>query len=207
MDVFVDGARHAVEPESDTPMKVVVAVTEALHARSRAVVAVKLDGVALCAEELPGVLQTRAAADVGRIDIESEDVAALVDECLRGLESHLPDLPVVCHELAAVFQGSQPEEGFLPFHQLAGIWEDVKRSEAMVIDTLGLSPETLEVHGVPIAQLHETLNEFLHEAADALEAGDCVTLGDLLEYELAPRAETEAEIVALLREQALKRFG
>ena len=38
--------------------------------------------------------------------------------------------------------------------------------------------------------------------AKAVEAGDCVLLGDLLEYELAPRAEAEAKIVALLRRHA-----
>ena len=45
------------------------------------------------------------------------------------------------------------------------------------------------------------------DARKALEAEDCVLLGDLLEYELAPRAEAEAEVVALLRSQASQQSG
>ena len=40
------------------------------------------------------------------------------------------------------------------------------------------------------------------EAAQAVLDGDCILIGDLLEYELAPRAEQEARIVALLQELA-----
>lgn len=45
------------------------------------------------------------------------------------------------------------------------------------------------------------MNKFLAEAVGALESGDLVLLGDLLEYELAPRAEAEVRITALLRER------
>jgi hypothetical protein len=207
MDVIVDGASQSIGPEPKTAVEAIAAASEALRAQQRAVVAVRVDGAPLRPEELPSVLGARTVSEVGRIEIQSEDVAALVDECLRGLEHHLPDLPAACHGLAEVFQGSRPEEGFEPFQQLARIWEEVKHREAMVVSALALPLDEFEVRGAPVSRLQDELNEFLNEAADALEAGDCVTLGDLLEYELAPRAETEADIVALLREQAQKRFG
>ena len=39
-------------------------------------------------------------------------------------------------------------------------------------------------------------------ARDFTDTDSCLRVGDLLEYELAPRAEREAEIVAWLQERA-----
>ena len=62
--------------------------------------------------------------------------------------------------------------------------------------------DALDVDGSSVKEMHDKLNACLEEAADALTAGDCVLLGDLLEYELAPQAEAEVKIVSLLRDRA-----
>ncbi len=77
----------------------------------------------------------------------------------------------------------------------------------MVADALNLQLRDVELHGAKLGAMHEELNGFLQEAAQALLDGDCVLIGDLLEYELAPRAEQEAQIVALLQEQASEPSG
>ena len=58
---------------------------------------------------------------------------------------------------------------------------------------------TIEVNGKPMAALHDELNQFLQEAEQALKDGDIILLADLLEYELAPRAELEVAIVGQLQ--------
>src|SRR5690606_32539104 len=101
-----------------------------------------------------------------------------------------------------VFQGDAPEEGFEPFERLADLWSEVKTQELQVSSLCDLPLEEVRVDGVPAARMHEELNRFLEEAADALRAGDCVLLGDVLEYELARRAQQECQIVAALRHLA-----
>jgi hypothetical protein len=124
-----------------------------------------------------------------------------VNNCLAELERALPELPEVCHRLAEVFQSERPESGYEPFEQLAAIWKTIKEREIQIFNALDIDLGSIEVDGEPISRIHEELNQYIDEAAEALKAGDCVLLGDLLEYELAPRAETEAAIVALLRDR------
>jgi hypothetical protein len=51
----------------------------------------------------------------------------------------------------------------------------------------GYSPETLTVDGVPIFKYVEEFESVLKDLAAAYEAKDAVLVGDLAEYELAPR--------------------
>jgi hypothetical protein len=51
----------------------------------------------------------------------------------------------------------------------------------------GYSPETLTVDGVPIFEYVGEFESALKELAAAYEAKDAVLVGDLAEYELAPR--------------------
>ena len=99
---------------------------------------------------------------------------------------------------------AKPEEGFEPFHHLADIWVSVKQREALIIGATAIDDADLVIGGKKTADHHNELNRFLDECAHALEKNDCVTLGDLLEYELAPRAEVEMEIFAKLEEACSK---
>ena len=207
MDVIVDGANFPIGSEPGTAAEALAAVSDALRGEGRAMVAVKVDDSPVRPDDLTTSLGDRPLQSVARIEVESKDIPALVEECLNELEQHVPELPGICRQLAAVFQSAQPEEGFEPFERLARIWEEIKRRQALAASVLEISLDEMTIGGVPAAKQLKELNDFLHEAADALDANDCVTLGDLLEYELAPRAEAEAEVVALLQEQAQQRFG
>lgn len=206
MDVIVDGERNfefTGEPES--VLSVVAAAIEFLRERNRAIIAVTIDGQDVPADDLITALEGRTLDSVAALEVQSADVHALVNECLSSLEQALPDLPAACHSLAEVFQGEAPDEGYEPFQKLAEIWSHVKARETQIVHALDLDLEQIDVAGTPMKRIHEELNEFLHEAAEALQTNDTVLLGDLLEYELAPRAELEAQIVALLRAEAEKR--
>jgi hypothetical protein len=68
-----------------------------------------------------------------------------------------------------------------------------------VANALELDLGDLEVDGKTVQSVHTELNQFLQEAEQALKDGDIILLADLLEYELAPRAELEVSIVSLLQ--------
>ena len=80
-------------------------------------------------------------------------------------------------------------------------WSQIKSREALVTNALELDTTAITLNGKSMVTIHEELNQFLEEAAQALKDSYTILLGDLLEYELAPRAEQELEIVALLQAQ------
>lgn len=208
MELIIDGKR---DPEmadvADDALGVVAAASQALRQRGRAVVSIKADEEELKPDQLMAALSGRSVRDIKTLEIESAETAALVEACLHDLIEYVPELSNACHILAEIFQGQSPQEGYDHFHRLAEIWRNVKVREMQIVGALDISLENLDLDGVPVARIHEDLNRYLNEALEALKAGDCVSLGDLLEYELAPRAETEVKIVQLLQTQAREKSG
>ena len=203
MDVIVDNERNfRFEGTPEDVLSAVVAVEAWLHERERAMVSVVVDGVSLTPDNIVEHLQGRALESVGSLEIDSAPVAEMVRTCLDEMRAALPDLAAACHGLAEVFHGEAPEEGFEPFQELARIWEHIKTRQLLIASALKLDLASLQIGGMPLQTIHQELNEHLAEAEEALREGDCILLGDLLEYELAPRAEREAEIAALLGQYA-----
>ncbi len=200
MDVIVDGAsNYNLQGAPEDVFGAVGAVSEFLRSQGRSVLSVKVDGEEVSPENIDQRLKGKSIADVTRLEVGSKSTSALVEECLSGLQEFLPELPQVCSNLAEVFQGEKPDEGFEPFGELAEIWGHIKTREALVANALELDLGDLEVDGNTVQSVHAELNQFLQEAEQALKDGDIILLADLLEYELAPRAELEVSIVSLLQ--------
>lgn len=203
MDVIVDGVSDfAVQGEPANILAVVGAVSDFLRKQGRAILAIDLDGEAITPDEMVKRLEGAPLDSANTLNVSSEDIAKLLEDCLKELDETLPELPVACRSLAEVFQGETPEDGYEPFNRLAEIWAHVKNRELLIAHALGIDLGKLDVNGKSVNTLYEELNERLNEAVEALEQSDCVLLGDLLEYELAPRAEREMDIVSALQSRA-----
>jgi hypothetical protein len=205
MDVTVDNVRNV--PLEGNPADIRAAITalsSMLRQQGRIIQALKIDGQELRADNTESLLN-RPVTEVATLEAVSEDLSAYAGRLLEEMQPVLPELSQACHDLAAVFQGNQPEEGFEPFQRLAEIWSVIKSRELEVAELLGCSLDDIRVDGMPVQRMHDELNRFLEEAADALTLRDCVLLGDLLEYELAPRARQEVEIVSALCARAAQR--
>lgn len=202
MDVYVDGEPHTLAEEaSGTLLETVAVLSTRLQENQRALLAVRVDGEDISPEDLRTHAGDRSVEGIQRLELLSEPLNSLVEQSLRELDDHLPMLPQVCHKLAAVFQSEAPEEGYAPFQQLAEIWHAVKVREMQLANALNVRLDELVVDGKTVMQATEELNAYLRESEEAMRAGDSVALGDLLAYELAPRAELEGKIVAMLRER------
>jgi len=208
MEVLVDGA--AQPPAGDWPGNVfdlVVAIGQKLHAQGRSIMSVRLNDDAVSAEALVDSMKSKPLSSVQRLVITSENTQKLVQESLSEIDRSLPELPVACHELARVFQSESPDAGYEPFERLAAIWSTIKERELMIANAMELSLEGLNLDDQTVRGFHDDLNGYLMEASQALRSRDLVLLGDLLEYELAPRAEKERTIVALLKKEAERQAG
>lgn len=202
MDVIVDGSSDfKLEGEADNMMDVIAAINQWLQSQSRSIQSVKVDGEELGPDTIEDKLKDRHPGDVSQIVIESASIHVLIQQTLDELSQYIPDLSNACRELAQIFQSDRPEEGFQPFEQLAEIWLAVKERQLLVANALNLDLDAVEIEGVSFRALHEKLNAHLQEAVSALQKEDTVLLGDLLEYELAPRAELESAIISCLQEQ------
>lgn len=202
MDVILDGAsNYDLQGDPEDVLSAVAAISEFLRKDGRSILSLTVDGKPIVPEEMADELKDMPTSQVKQLEVGSEDTNKLVEDCLQTLGKHLPELPNICRNLAAVFQGETPEEGFEPFVEMAELWSGIKSRQVMVTNALELDVESLSLNGKSIETIHEELNQFLEEAAQALKDGDIILLGDLLEYELAPRAEQELAIVALLQAQ------
>lgn len=201
MVVKIDGETAEDFAQEGSVTDVAGRIIEALRAEGKAVVGIRICGV----EVTPDSLQDRFA-DVdpaeAEFDITTRPLRELVLETLDEMAQSLPELPEACRKLAQVFQGENPEQGYEPFNELASVWEVVKSRQELAASALDLDFGALELKGLSVAEHLRELNGFLTEAIQALRDGDTILLGDLLEYELAPRAELEAELVAALRQHA-----
>ncbi|MBP8131155.1 MAG: hypothetical protein KA184_16375 [Candidatus Hydrogenedentes bacterium] len=201
MDVIVDGERNfSFTGEPEDGLSAVIAVEAWLRERGRALLSVQVDGKAMQPDTLVAHLEGKPLRALKTLEVCSAPFTELVDRCLEELAGALPNLPEACQHLAEVFHGESPDDGFEPFEELAAIWGHIKTRELLIASALRLDLDALSVDGASLKSLHDDLNAQLQEAAEALKNGDCILLGDLLEYELAPRAEREERIVGLLRE-------
>jgi hypothetical protein len=203
MRISIDNvAFSGLTEEPRDVLDAVAAVSDYVRTRGRAVMSVRVDGAHVTPDALTETLRGKTAAEVGALEIATEDIKSLVDNALSELELVLPDLPQVCRRLGEVFQSENPDSGYDPFHQLAAIWKTVKERQIQVASALDIDLNSAIVAGKPIVEHHAELNALLAEAAEGIQKGDCVTLGDLLEHELPPRAEMEARIVGMLRSRS-----
>ena len=200
MEIIVDGKRDfSVQAESPTIVDILGEIDAYLRGQGRAMQTVTANGENVPPEKLGEVFAGKSTDEIQSLEIGSEVLSARVEESLDELEEVLPELPKVCHQLAEVFQSESPDEGYAIFEQLAEIWAAVKVRQQQIIKVLELEISTLSIDDKPFEELQEELNKSLQDAAKALESKDLVSLADLLEYELAPRAEDEKRIVDLLK--------
>ena len=138
MEVWVDGdSNFKVAGSPADLMAVFSAVSAFLRERGRMAVEVKLNGASISPTDLQKKFDG-VSLDGAKLEVRSDEIRKLVDECLSRLESALSELPQACRQLAEVFQGDAPNDGFEPFQHIAEIWLHIKSQEHLVANALDL---------------------------------------------------------------------
>jgi len=208
MQVIIDGEPgYKIKGVRPTIASVLAEVGEHLVAEGRGILGITADGQDIRPDRLAEVIEELGSRPIDVIEIKSESLLTMVKEILDDILTVVPELSEACHQLGEVFQGPSPNSGIQQFHQLAEIWAAIKVRQQQVAEALGLDLAGVILNSEPISKHHEELNRYLDEAADALAVMDCVLLGDLLEYELAPRAEQEVTIIMILQKFLRERAG
>ncbi len=202
MEIIVDGVQnHQIQGEPEDLLEAFRILTDNLHSKRRAIVALRLNGDLISPEDVQLRMENVPINSPVSIEITTQDIDEMSMNCLNQLMENLPELPIACRELAQLFQSGKPHDALNSFVELTELWHIVKERQLLVAKTQNIDMAAFLINGKSIQEQHAELNAFLNDALDTMQSEDWIALGDLLEYELAPRADEEQQVVALLREQ------
>lgn len=149
----------------------------------------------LDAGELP------ADANVERVQAEIADLLALLTAREREYDNPARELALTLGRLSA----TAPQVIDVPLQLQTGRGQEAMRTVVKLTELLGrvvrLIPlaetccDAVELDVAGVKAFAEELAPMLQELEDAFRAGDTVLVGDLLEYEIAPRLEDLARLV------------
>ena len=205
MKLIVDGEEAGLEAEEIHDLGAVLHELDTnLREDGRLVCEVRCDGKTVAADEVAGVLQRAAADGVETLEIITTPTGPVLKNIVESMEMAVPELPVICMELARVFHSSDAAQGYEPFNTFAAHWEEIKRLQIQALNVLHRHPADVRIGGQSLDDLHQALNTHLQQCVEALTKQDAIALGDILQHDLAPLAEKEAALVAWLKEEAAR---
>lgn len=181
-------ARQRLDMSAGSPESVAVSELEGLLAAASA------DAPA----SWPQGIRQRALLAVARLRdaarlrlLEIDDPAAALRSSAAALVGCASDLA----EVSLLLQTGQQQKAMDRVNRFAALLQPVLRAVARLPNADGArQPPAIE--GRPLADFVAELNLVLRQAVEALEVHDTVLLGDLLEYEVAPRLRSLSAFVS-----------
>ncbi len=123
--------------------------------------------------------------------LEIDDPAAALRTAAAALLDSSGDLA----EVSLLLQTGQQQKAMDRVRSLAAALQPVLRAVSRLRDPATGAPSELAIDGRPLRDFVADMNVVLKQAVEALTAGDTVLLGDLLEYEVAPRVRSLSALV------------
>ncbi len=201
MEVIIDGVKgFTFTKPYNTLQSALNEIMDYLSKEHLAMVKLKVNEQEVYPGKSLEAIQDMNTSNIITLEINTYPILQLVEESIADLELYTPELADLCREIAKVFQSEKPDEGFEPFQKLSGIWGEIKKRESLIINLLGSHLDKTDPTNQKIQKHHDELNKVLEDAYKSLESEDCIGLGDLLEYELAPIAEKEPDVVKQLKQ-------
>jgi len=205
MKLIVDGEEAGLDLEEARDLGAILHELDTrLREEGRLVCEVRCDGTAVSPDDVAGTLQRAATDSVGTLEIVTTPTAPVLQSIVHGMETAVPELPVICMELARIFHSGEAAQGYEPFNTFAEHWEEIKRLQIQALNVLHRNPADVRVGDRSLEELHNELNSHLQACVDALAKQDTIALGDILQHDLAPLAEKEAELVGWLKAEAAR---
>jgi len=147
---------------------------------------------AATAEEVSCWSEEKRRTAVQLIDVLSRDVAFRLQElqdpeaALAVLSESLKSCIDEISEVSILLQTSKDRQAMDAIIRFSELSQSLVRLLARLVPEKG---KELKVEGTPLQNFYEQLNGILTELLDAFSANDSVLIGDLMEYEIAPRLE------------------
>ena len=133
------------------------------------------------------------------------DLKASVTESLREITEPASELRQSAEDLSAslqeigdvavLLQTGNDREALSHLVSFADLLQKVIRLVRYIGDQSIIDINSLRIEGETLIRFGSALNDLLNELTDAMEHGDTVLIGDILEYEIAPKLEALITVI------------
>ena len=196
MKLIVNGQNLDITIENEKTVGDVLKAFEAEAAKNKATtIGIKLNGKEIPADDFENAIKESIKEDtiIELSVISQSDIKASFEESKKSfteLSENLKEIPVL-------LQSCKDKEANQKISELANEIEKFCRTSTLA----ALFPEIyskLKIDGKELTDFFEEFAPILKDFEDALENKDSVTIGDLAEYEIAPRLEKMSAAVSAL---------
>jgi len=207
MQVLLDGrVQDAVETEGKTLSQVLEQLQPAVREAGRTVVCLECDGRKVEAQHVESVLQEQAE-QYRQVDCQTAQPQQLAADMLDLVSRLTEQIESGAEQAAEDLNQGRVSDAMGIIGELCRQWSDVYRGVFNVCKFLRIDPTKVAIGDQTAAALMTGLRGQLTEVKSALQAGDYVSLADVLSYELGPAAKTWGELAQALRETAGEQSG
>jgi hypothetical protein len=197
--ILLDGSELAVAPGVSTWGALLHEIDEQLAGSGRIVTDVRFDGLDEPAFREPGTLD-RLLAEVVVLEVISGTPAGLMDRCL---EEALAAIPPLCAAALAVGEGYR-EHHLAPANMGLVELADGLSSLVGIVGAAGLAFQVdlrhLRCGDQVAATLVAELGSYLESLVMAQEAGDWITVADVLQFDVEPALKRLTPVLESLRQ-------
>lgn len=196
MEIFINGHNIDYIKEQETTLGEILGSLESECEKSgMTITGIRVDDQNLIASELDALF-ARDPAEVTKIELETisgQDIQAMLRDLggeFAGCITPLTDVPIQLQtgkEMAVMETINRFSMGLERLYRLLPL-----------LPLGGFTEEALMVNGAPLAELPGCLSPILEELLGALKNRDTILVGDLSEYELAPKIEELSAVLSAI---------
>lgn len=199
MELYLDDEPIAIAgAETLTLQQVVESLTDRLAADKRLVTAIRCDGRPVEPEELDAVLEGPAGR-FGRVELQSSAPGPLAREVLSGAAEMIVGSEEARREAVDLLNEGRTGQAMELLGAFFRSWSQVYESAVKSSHLVGVNLAEMKVDGAEVCEWLDSFARKLRELKQSLEAGDLVSVADVLRYEFdAVASEFRALIDELL---------
>lgn len=185
---------------TETVGEAIVEVAAIARERGRVIINVMVDGNSWNDDQLANREHYERTAR--EVDLQSADLADLVDQTLSGATMELTTAGALQKEAAELIQSDELGPAMEKLGTALDIWLVVHEAVVMTAEAMELDLDALKIGEGSINTGIDRLNRNLLTLRDGLEARDPVGISDALMYDLPQAVDEWHEILSALRESA-----
>ena len=184
MEITLNGEPKALELSECANLAELVALAERFDAGGEAcvVVGIAVDGAPLSPEEM-STLESRSLDGVAHVAIERQPVHSIASSVLRQGADYSREIVKAIGQTVEYFRSARSD--------LANdLFANVSDSLSVLVGISASAASVLPDRAEELIRFQTDLFPWLEELLEAQSAEDPIRIGDLLEYEVAPRVES-----------------
>jgi len=196
VEIFINGNKIDYVMENEQSLGEVLGSVESECERAgMTIVGISVDGRAVSAAELDGLFPAKPES-VGKIELQTLDGKA-VQSMLRDLGTGFTECVAPLLDVPVQLQTGKESAVMETINTFSMRLEDLYRLLPLLPIT-GMEPGQPVFASRPLADIPGVLSPVLEELLEALKNRDTILVGDLSEYELAPKIEELGNVLSAI---------